>query len=70
MEIKSQRCRANTKPAEIRLYDRLFTVENPDMDKERDFKEFLNPASLETLHNCILEPSLKDVEPDKQYQFE
>ena len=57
-------------PAEIRLYDRLFTVENPDMDKERDFKEFLNPASLETLHNCILEPSLKDAEPDKQYQFE
>jgi len=57
-------------PAEIRLYDRLFTVENPDMDKERDFKEFLNPASLETLHNCILEPSLKDAEPEKQYQFE
>ncbi len=57
-------------PAEVRLYDRLFTIENPDRDKERDFKEFLNTASLETLHNCILEPSLKNATPDGRYQFE
>jgi glutaminyl-tRNA synthetase len=57
-------------PTEVRLYDRLFTVENPDMDKERDFKEFLNQESLIALHNCILEPSLKDAKPDERYQFE
>ncbi|MCL7488215.1 MAG: glutamine--tRNA ligase/YqeY domain fusion protein [Desulfobulbaceae bacterium] len=57
-------------PAEVRLYDRLFTVEHPDMDKERDFKEFLNPTSLEVLDNCVLEPSLKDASPDNRYQFE
>lgn len=56
--------------AEVRLYDRLFTVENPEIDKERSFKEFLNPASLETLHHCILEPSLKNAEPFDRYQFE
>src|SRR2546422_6146337 len=45
--------------AEVRLYDRLFTVEQPDADKEgRDFTTFLNPGSLETLRNCKLEPSL------------
>jgi glutaminyl-tRNA synthetase len=57
-------------PAEVRLYDRLFTVEHPDMDKERDFKEFLNPTSLEVLENCVLEPSLNDASPDNRYQFE
>jgi glutaminyl-tRNA synthetase len=56
--------------AEVRLYDRLFTVANPDMDKERSFKDFLNPASLETLHNCMLEPSLQTARQDDRYQFE
>ena len=41
-------------PAEIRLYDRLFTVENPDSDS---FKEYLNPNSLEVL-NSFVEPSM------------
>ncbi|MDW7774426.1 MAG: glutamine--tRNA ligase/YqeY domain fusion protein [Desulfobulbaceae bacterium] len=56
--------------AEVRLYDRLFTAEYPDRDKERDFKEFLNPASLQILDNCMLEPSLAAAQPDDRYQFE
>ena len=40
------------------------------MDKEKDFKEFLNPASLEKCQNAFLEPSLKDASPDNRYQFE
>ncbi|MDH3329644.1 MAG: glutamine--tRNA ligase/YqeY domain fusion protein [Desulfobulbaceae bacterium] len=56
--------------AEVRLYDRLFTVEHPDMDKEKDFKEFLNPESLQLLDNCMLEPFLGDAQPADRYQFE
>ena len=40
--------------AEVRLYDRLFTVENPSAD-ERDFRELLNPDSLKVLDNCYVE---------------
>ncbi len=46
---------AHCLPAEVRLYDRLFTVENPSAD-ERDFRELLNPDSLKTLNNCYVEP--------------
>jgi glutaminyl-tRNA synthetase len=53
-------------PAEIRLYDRLFTIENPDSDS---FKEYLNPDSLEVLH-AFVEPGLKDSEPGYRLQFE
>src|SRR6478609_8742997 len=50
---------AHALDAEVRLYDRLFTVEEPDGDKEgRDFKTFLNANSLETLTTAKLEPSL------------
>ncbi len=56
--------------AEVRLYDRLFTVEDTSADKEKDFKEFLNPNSLEVLTNCKLEPSLKDAQPGIGFQFE
>jgi len=56
--------------AEVRLYDRLFTVEHPDMDKEKDFKEFINPDSLEILDNCILEPSLGTATVDDRFRFE
>ncbi len=56
--------------AEARLYDRLFTVEHPDMDKEKDFKEFINPDSLEVLTDVILEPSLADAVTGDRYQFE
>jgi glutaminyl-tRNA synthetase len=57
--------------AQVRLYDRLFTVPEPDADPQgRDFKTFLNPQSLETLANCKLEPALADAKLDERYQFE
>lgn len=56
--------------AEIRLYDRLFTVEDPGGDKEKDFKEFLNPNSLEVLTGCKVEPSLKNAKTSEHFQFE
>ena len=56
--------------AEVRIYDRLFLEPNPLADKERDFKEFLNPDSLKVSSQAWLEPSLRDVEPETHYQFE
>ncbi|GBD92093.1 glutamine--tRNA ligase [bacterium BMS3Abin04] len=56
--------------AEIRLYDRLFTAEDPSADKEKDFKEFLDPNSLEILNGCKVEPSLQNVNPTEYLQFE
>ncbi|PID71767.1 MAG: glutamine--tRNA ligase [Desulfobulbus propionicus] len=56
--------------AEVRLYDRLFTAEFPDADKEKDYKDFLNPDSLQVLKNCYLEPGLKDATPADKVQFE
>jgi glutaminyl-tRNA synthetase len=57
-------------PAEVRLYDRLFTVPSPDSDKERNFKEFLNPESGALLEGCLLEPSLAGADRDARFQFE
>ncbi|HAV65646.1 MAG TPA: glutamine--tRNA ligase, partial [Verrucomicrobiales bacterium] len=56
--------------AEVRLYDRMFTEAEPDGVEGREFKEFLNPNSLEVLTGCKLEPSLKDAEPTERFQFE
>jgi glutaminyl-tRNA synthetase len=57
--------------AEVRLYDRLFSKENPDETGEgSDFKSNLNPDSLEVLDRCLVEPSLKAAEPGDIYQFE
>lgn len=57
--------------AEVRIYDRLFTVEQPDADPQgRDFKEFLNPNSLSVLQGCKLEASLAQTQPGSRYQFE
>ena len=56
--------------AEVRLYDRLFTAEYPDADKEKSFKDFLNPDSLTTLTDCMLEPGLLQACPDDRFQFE
>jgi glutaminyl-tRNA synthetase len=53
-------------PAEIRLYDRLFTVENPDSDS---FKEYLNPDSLEVLE-AYVEPDMENAQPGYTLQFE
>ncbi len=57
--------------AEVRLYDHLFTQPNPDDAPEgRDFTMHLNPASLEVLHGCQVEPSLADQPPEYGCQFE
>jgi len=56
--------------AEIRLYDRLFTVENPSGQKNVDFKDFLNPNSLEVLTSCKVEPTLQKNPPLDRFQFE
>jgi len=56
-------------PAEVRLYDRLFTTENPDGNKEIDFKEFINPNSLSIVTGYV-EPSLKTVEVGDKFQFQ
>jgi glutaminyl-tRNA synthetase len=55
--------------AEVRIYDRLFTHENPDGDKEVDFKEYINPNSLQVITG-YLEPSLKSAEAGERFQFQ
>lgn len=56
-------------PAEVRLYDRLFMVENPSAD-ERDFRELLNPGSLEVRQNCYVEKYLQEFKPLDYLQFQ
>ena len=55
--------------AEVRLYDRLFSIEEPLADKERDFIEFLNPDSLKVLDAAYVEPSLASVKAGDRFQF-
>ncbi|MDT0294686.1 glutamine--tRNA ligase/YqeY domain fusion protein [Mesonia ostreae] len=55
--------------AEVRLYDRLFTVESPDADKEKDFIDFINPDSLQTIVGFV-EPSLKNAKELEHFQFQ
>jgi glutaminyl-tRNA synthetase len=61
---------AHALKAEVRLYDRLFNVPTPDGDKEVDFKTHLNPDSLRTVKDCLVEPSLGEAAPESRYQFE
>ena len=56
-------------PAEVRIYDRLFMVENPSAD-ERDFHELLNPNSLCVLKNCYVENYLAEKKPGEFLQFQ
>jgi len=56
-------------PAEVRLYDRLFLVENPSDEKDRDFHELLNPDSLKIQTNCFVEEELKKALPYDHFQF-
>ena len=59
--------------AEVRLYDRLFSVEEPSSQakkEEKDYKDFINPESLEVLSNCKLEPSLQSAKPGERFQFQ
>jgi len=55
---------------EVRLYDRLFAVENPAGGKDGDFTDHVNSKSLEVLKDCKVEPSLKTAAPGSLYQFE
>lgn len=54
--------------AEVRLYDRLFKVENPSLE-EGDFKEYINPESLQVLPKVFVEPALREALPGERYQF-
>lgn len=56
--------------AEVRLYDRLFSDENPDGHKDIDFKEFMNVDSLQVLPECYIEPFVKDAKVLDHFQFE
>jgi glutaminyl-tRNA synthetase len=60
---------AHATDAEVRLYDRLFTVEQPGAD-DTDFLTQLNAASLEVVRGAKVEPSLAQAEPGSRYQFE
>ncbi len=57
-------------PAEVRLYDRLFSDEDPNGHEGVDFKEFLNPDSLKVITTARVEPNLKDVKPLDRFQFQ
>ena len=57
--------------AEVRLYDRLFAVENPSAESEKDFRELLNPDSLKVVTNAKVEPYLaKIAKPEDKFQFQ
>ena len=61
---------AHAVDAEVRLYDKLLSVSNPAEEKEeKDFKEYLNPQSLEIVENCKLEPSLAAAKHGERFQF-
>ncbi|CAN5883983.1 glutamine--tRNA ligase/YqeY domain fusion protein [soil metagenome] len=57
-------------PCEVRLYDRLFSVADPEADPDVDFRERLNPDSLTVAGNAMIEPSVRDATPGTHYQFE
>ncbi len=56
--------------AEVRLYDRLFSAEAPGSGEGRDYKDDINPKSLEILSTAVLEPSLANAKPGDNFQFE
>jgi len=58
----------HAKTAEIRLYDRLFRVEDPSSE-EGDFKDYINPDSLQIIQNAYIEPDLETAKAGKGYQF-
>ena len=61
--------REHALPAEIRLYDRLFTVTEPDADKDRPFIDYLNPNSLTVVQGWV-EAAVRNAAPETRYQFE
>jgi glutaminyl-tRNA synthetase len=56
--------------AEVRMYDRLFSEEAPDTYKDKDFKEFINPKSLQLNTNAFVEPSLQEAKIGDRFQFQ
>jgi glutaminyl-tRNA synthetase len=58
----------HAKTAEIRIYDRLFSVESPDSE-EGDFKDYLNPESVKVIKQAFIEPYLANATADTRYQF-
>jgi glutaminyl-tRNA synthetase len=62
---------AHALDAEARLYETLFTKENPnELEEGQEFTDLLNPNSLEVVQGCKLEPSLGSAKPGVSYQFE
>lgn len=61
-------CAKSAQTAEIRLYDRLFRVEDPS-NEDGDFKDYINPDSLTVISNAFIEPNLMNAEADRGYQF-
>jgi glutaminyl-tRNA synthetase len=60
----------NAIDAEVRLYDRLFTVENPgDENEDANYIDYINPESFERLTECKVEPGLKNAEKGSKFQF-
>jgi len=58
-------------PVEVRLYDRLFSVEDPERNTEgKTFLDYLNPKSLEVLRGCLAEPSIANAAVLDRFQFE
>jgi glutaminyl-tRNA synthetase len=58
-------------PAEVRLYDHFFVKENPnEVEEGKDYTDYINPKSSETLQDCRVEPSLAHTEPGDRCQFE
>lgn len=55
--------------AEVRIYDYLLSEEEQDTEGDKDFKDDINPNSMEKLTTCMVEPSLLQATPEKRYQF-
>lgn len=60
----------NSINCEVRLYDRLLTVEDPANEKDKDYKDLINPNSLEIIPNAKVEPFIKNSKPGDRFQFE
>jgi glutaminyl-tRNA synthetase len=59
---------AHARVAEVRLYDRLFKVEDPS-GEEGDFKDYINPDSMQVIANAYIEPALASAKPQERFQF-
>ena len=61
---------AHALPVEVRLYEHLFTKENPEeVEEGQDFTANINPDSLKVLNGCLIEPGMKEAKPGVPYQF-